>query len=170
MNEKITATITTEKATVNAFNPKDDNMTTLECVVRKSTAEKDAITYCEQHELIFCEILKITKGNEQKYTLDSDIFMRNALKVTKRPNGNYISRTLNLTNITCLVYNSVTHKAEKKTVIVDTKNNEKFESEVKKVLKKDENPKKLLKILESNTTTVLYIMPVEMFINLATVE
>lgn len=169
MNEKITATISTEKATINAFNPENNEVTNIECFVRKSTAEKDAIAFCESKNLMFCEIMNITKGNEVKYELDSDVFMHNALKVEKRPNGNYISRTLNLTSVQTMVYNLITHKAEIKTIVIDTKNPEKFEAEIKRVLKKSENPKRFLKIMSTNTTTVLYIMPTEKFIELASI-
>lgn len=170
MNERITATIVTEKATINAFNPENDNMIEVECLIRKATAEKDCIAFCESKNLIFCEIMNITKGKEQKYTLDSDMFIINAIKVDKRPNGNYISRTVNVTTVTCLVYNPVTHKADKKAVVIDTKNEQKFETEVKKALKKSETPKKLLKILSTETTSILYIMPVDRFIELAIIE
>ena len=33
MNEKITATISTEKATINAFNPENNEVTNIECFV-----------------------------------------------------------------------------------------------------------------------------------------
>ena len=169
MNTKVTATITAEKATINAFDYDAEEIKEIDCIVRKATAEKDAIEYCKKNGLEFCEILKTVTGSVIKYELDADIYMANAIKVDKRPNGNYISRTVNISAVECLVYNSVTHKADKKTICVDTKNTDKIEAIVKRELKKDENPKRLLKVLSINTTSILYIMPVEKFIELASI-
>ena len=167
MNANVTATVAASKATINAYDFDKNDIIKVSCLVDKTHVERDAIKYCDSKNLAFCEVLKIEKGKEIKYSLDSNIFMEKAQKVDKRPNGNYISRTANITCVNALIYNSYTHKVEQKLYYVDTKNTENIEQYVKKQIKNSDY--RFLKIINYNTKSVLYIMPVEKFIELATV-
>ena len=168
MNSKITATIKTTVATINAFDTTTDTIKTITTVVNNAKQERDAIAYCDSKGLIFCEITAITTGKECKYSVDSDWFLANAERVEKRPNGNYISRTVNINKITALVYNRYTHTAEESVFYTDTKNPTKAMKDIEKQCKGTD--KKILKIINSEITPVLYIMSVDKFINNATIE
>lgn len=165
MNKNVTATIKRTVATVAAFD--GENIVNFDCIIDKAKGERDAIKASEQKGFIFCDILKTTDTALLTYSVESEWFIANAVKMDKRPIGNYISRTVAVNKLTVLVYDRYTKTAQQLTYYVDTKNNEKALKAVEKQCKGTD--KKPLKILNSEITNVLYVMTVEKFIENAVI-
>ena len=163
MNDKITATITANKATVNAFDVNTNNIVTIDCNISKQFAERDAIAYCEAKNLIFCEILKTVECDSIKYEMDAQYFYAHAKVMDKRPQGAYISRTVSVYDVEMLAYSMTTHTAKKVSFKLDTDNEKAIERKAKQLCRANEL--KLLKVLSIGIPeTALYVMSVEDFV------
>lgn len=162
--KKITATITANEATINAFNGED--VITIKTNVSTAKAEAEAIAFCEAQGLTFCEVIALTPTTTAKYELDEEVFYAKAIKADKRPQGAYISRTFKMMFADVMVYNATTHKAEVKPFIVRGDNPENIMKRAKAVCRTLENLKPL-KVMNYTTTEQLYIMPLAQFIELA---
>ena len=164
MERNVTATITSNSATINAFD--GENIVTVHCNVSASKAEAEAIAYCESKGLMFCEILKTEPTATIKYAVSEQEFFAKATKADKRPNGNYISRTVKTMTATVLCYNGKTHKAEQQVFVVKGDNEENIMKRAKAVCRTLESMKPL-KVINYTTAEQLYIMPVNDFIRIA---
>ena len=110
----------------------------------------------------------IEKGTETKYSLDSEIFYKNANRVDKRPNGDYISRTAKASVLTITLYNNYTDDIETASAIIDGTNEQVIARNIRKRYKNSDCV--VLDYEITDTITALYIMTVDKFIELATVE
>ena len=164
MERNVTATITTNKAIINAFD--GENIVTLECNVSTTKAEAEAIAYCESKNMTFCELMETVETGTTKYAVSEQEFFAKATKADKRPNGNYISRTVKTMTATVLCYNGKTHKAEQQVFVVKGDNEENIMKRAKAVCRTLESIKPL-KVLNYTTSEQLYIMPVNDFIRIA---
>ena len=164
MERNITATITTNTATINAFD--GENIITVKCNVSAQKAEAEAIAFCESNNLIFCEILEQIANASKKYAVDEQEFFAKATKAEKRPAGAYISRTVKTTTANILVYSGRTHKADTITVVVRGDNEDNILKRAKAVCRTLDNVKPL-KVLGYTVAEQLYVMKVDDFIRIA---
>ena len=123
-------------------------------------------------ESVNCMVLKfyedtITVGTLRKYAIPESEFFARAIKMDKRPQGDYISRTGKVYVYTATLYNGYTDDIESVIKYSTISNEEKARKAFNKEYK--DTDKVCVDVTLTNIQESLYVMPVSEFIERATI-